>query len=138
MSPAIKNYVKSLKEGNFKNKIYYSNINKIKVSFIGSVYNKETYLKAFILSIQNQDLKEYELILVDDFSSDKSIEIISIFQKNDKRIKLIKIKKNSGTLYTRYIGALYANGEYIIFVDTDDIVLKAGIMKAYNHIKKKI
>jgi glycosyltransferase involved in cell wall biosynthesis len=135
--PSIKNYVKSLKEGKFKNIIYYSNINKIKVSFIASVYNKESYLKAFILSIQKQDLKEYELILVDDCSSDKSIEIISIFKKNDNRIKLIKIKNNSGTLYARYIGALYAKGEYIIFVDTDDIVLKSGIMKTYNHIKKK-
>ena len=75
----IKNYVKSLKEGNFKNKIYHSIINKPKVSFIASVFNKEKYLKAFISSIQNQNLNEYELIFVDDCSSDKSIEIINIF-----------------------------------------------------------
>ena len=133
----IKKYVKSLKEGNFKNKIYHSIINKPKVSFIASVFNKEKYLKAFISSIQNQNLNEYELIFVDDCSSDKSIEIINTFLKYDKRIKLIKNKKNKGTLYMRYIGAIYSKGEYFIFVDTDDIVLKLGIMKTYNYIKQK-
>jgi glycosyltransferase involved in cell wall biosynthesis len=52
-------------------------------------------------------------------------------------MKLIENKKNMGALYTRYIGALYSKGEYIIFVDSDDIILKEGILKAYNYIKKK-
>ena len=42
-----------------------------------------------------------------------------------------------GSLYTRYNGAIHAKGEYIIFVDSDDIILKDGIYKAYNHITKK-
>lgn len=137
MAINIKNYVKYLKEGNFENKIFSSIINKPKVSFIASVFNKDKYLKAFISSIQNQNLKEYELILVDDCSTDKSIEIINIFLKGDKRIKLIKNKKNKGALYTRYIGSIYTEGQYIIFVDGDDIVLKLGIIKAYNYIKQK-
>ena len=119
-----------------KNK-YFFNITKPKVSFIASVYNKELYLNSFISSVQSQDLKEFELILVDDFSNDKSIEIIEEFKKYDNRIKLIKNNKNMGTLNTRYKGALFSKGEYIIFVDSDDIVLKKGIMKAYNHMKKK-
>ena len=52
-------------------------------------------------------------------------------------MRLIQNKKNMGSLYTRYIGALYSKGEYIIFLDSDDIILKEGILKAYNHIKKK-
>ena len=133
----IKKYVKLLKKNNFKKKIYLYNITKPKVSFIASVYNKELYLNSFIYSIQNQDLKEFELLLVDDFSNDKSIEIINEFQNKDRRIKLIRNKKNMGSLYSRYNGALYSKGEYVIFVDSDDIILKNGIIKAYNHIKKK-
>ena len=52
-------------------------------------------------------------------------------------MQLIENKKNMGSLYTRYIGSLYSKGEYIIFLDSDDIILKKGILKAYNHIKKK-
>ena len=133
--PKIKEYTKLLKAKFFKIK-KYKEIKKPKVSFIASVYNKEKYLSRFISSIQNQYLKEYELILVDDCSSDKSIEIINKFKKKDKRIKLIKNKRNMGTSFTRYIGFLYSKGKYIIFVDSDDIVLQKGIIKAYNHITK--
>lgn len=111
---------------------------KPKISFIASVYNKEKYLIPFITSIQNQELKELELILVDDNSIDNSIKIINNFIKKDKRIKLLKNKKNNGSLFARYKGAIHAKGEYIIFVDSDDIVLKDGILKSYNYIKKKM
>ena len=130
-------YVKLLKEGYFKNEIYHYNIFKPQISFVASVYNKEKYLTSFITSIQNQNLKEFELIFVDDNSTDNSIKIINNFMKKDKRIKLIKNKKNMGTLFTRYNGAIYAKGEYIIFVDSDDIVLKEGISNSYNYIKQK-
>ena len=116
---------------------YHYNIFKPQISFVASVYNKEKYLTSFITSIQNQNLKEFELIFVDDNSTDNSIKIINNFMKKDKRIKLIKNKKNMGTLFTRYNGAIYAKGEYIIFVDSDDIVLKEGISNSYNYIKQK-
>lgn len=131
----IKNYTKLLKENYFKI-IEFQKIDKPKVSFIASVYNKEKYLRRFISSIQIQDLKEFELILVDDYSIDKSIKIINMFKNKDYRIQLIKNKKNMGSLYTRYIGALHSKGEYIIFVDSDDIILQKGIFRAYNYIKK--
>jgi glycosyltransferase involved in cell wall biosynthesis len=133
--PQIIHYVKLLKEGFFKNEIYFPEIVKPKISFISSVYNKEKYLTSFISSIQNQDLKDFEIILVDDCSTDNSIQKINEFQSKDKRIKLIKNIKNQGALNSRYKGAMFSKGEYIIFVDSDDIVLKEGIMKAYNHIK---
>ena len=100
------------------------------------MYNKEKYLNSFISSIQNQDLKDFEIILIDDCSTDKSIEIINEFQKKDKRIKLIKNRKNKGALNSRFKGAMLSKGEYIIFVDSDDIILKEGIINSYNHIKK--
>ena len=134
--PEIKIYINLLREGNFKNDIYYYNINKPKISFIASVYNKEKYLESFIYSIQNQNLKEFELIFVDDCSTDESVNIIKGFKKKDKRIKLKINKKNMGSLYTRYKGAKHAKGEYFLFVDSDDIVLKEGILNSYNYIKK--
>ena len=134
--PSIKLYVKSLRE-NLMHFINYTEIFKPKISFIASVYNKEKYLPSLILSIQNQLLKEFEVILIDDCSIDKSIEIINEFKDRDKRIKLMKNKKNMGSLYTRYNGAIHAKGEYIIFVDSDDIILKNGLFKAYNHITNK-
>ena len=102
-----------------------------------SVFNKEKYLNSFILSIQMQDLKEIEIIFIDDFSEDNSYKIIKNFKKRDKRIKLIKNKKNMGSLYSRAIGGNIAKANYVIFFDSDDIILKEGILNAYNHIKKQ-
>ena len=133
--PQIKEYVNQLKNNSFNNNIIYFEISKPRISFITTVFNKEKYLIPFILSIQNQDLKEYEIIFVDDCSTDKSLEIINNFKNKDKRIKLIKNKKNKGSLYARCNGSLYAKGDYIIFVDSDDIILKEGILKSYNHLK---
>ena len=101
------------------------------------MYNKEKYLFPFISSIQNQNLRDFELILVNDYSTDESVSIIKNIQKRDKRIILLRNKMNKGSLYSRYRGALNSKGEYIIFVDSDDIILKEGILNSYNYIKKK-
>lgn len=129
-------YAKSIKEGKVNEIIFNKNFVSPKISFIMSVFNKEKYLIHFIISIQMQDLKEIEAVFVDDFSNDKSVQIINNFRKKDKRIKLIKNKKNMGSLYSRAIGGNMAKGNYCIFFDSDDIILKEGILKAYNHILK--
>lgn len=134
--PKIINYIKLLREGAFQNNMSYNCADKPKISFIASVYNKEKYIKSFISSIQNQALKDFELIIVDDCSTDKSINIIKKYKQNDKRIKLFKNNKNKGSLFTRYKGAILSKGEFIIFVDSDDLILKDGILRAYNYIKK--
>ena len=130
---AIK-YVYSLKES--KHEISYKAIKKPKVSFISTVFNQENYLSNFIFSVQSQKLKEYELIFVDDFSSDNGTKIINKIKEKDERIKMIKNKKNMGTLYSRYIGELNSNSEFIIFIDCDDFVLENGIANSYKFIKK--
>ena len=76
------------------------------------------------------------MIFVDDFSEDNSTKIIKKIKEKDKRIKLIKNRKNMGALYSRYIGELNAKGEYIIFIDCDDFVMKNGIFASYKYIKK--
>ena len=129
-------YAKWIKECKVNEIAFKKNFANPKISFIASVFNKEKYLKHFIKSIQMQDLKEIEVVFVDDFSNDNSVKIINNFRKKDKRIKLIKNKKNMGSLYSRAIGGNMAKGNYCIFFDSDDIILKEGILKAYNHIIK--
>jgi len=132
--PFINTYVKLLRNNFIIDNNFYSQIINPKITFIATVFNKEKYLKPFIYSIKNQLLKQFEIIMVDDNSKDKSIQLIKDFIKKDKRIKLIQNKNNRGSLYARSIGAFHAKGKYIIFVDSDDIILKNGIEIAYNYI----
>jgi glycosyltransferase involved in cell wall biosynthesis len=82
-------------------------------------------------SIQNQIYDNIEIIFVDDFSNDGSIELIQNYMRKDKRIILIKHQKNEGTLITRNDGVLKARGEYIIFVDPDDMILYNSLQNLY-------
>lgn len=133
----IKEYIGLIERKMLKQIHFNHYINKPKISFISPVYNKEKYLESLILSIQHQLIEEFEIIFIDDCSTDKSVNIINKFQEIDRRIKLIKNKINRGTLYSRIQGVLFSKGEYIMFVDSDDAVLKEGIYNAYNYIKKK-
>ena len=130
---AIK-YVNFLKES--KQEIYHEQVKNPQVSFITTIFNQENYLPNFIFSVQNQKLKKYELICVDDFSEDKSTKIIKKIKEKDKRIKLIRNKSNMGALYSRYIGELHANEEFIIFIDCDDLVMENGIFNSYKYLKR--
>ena len=68
-------------------------------------------------------MEEIEILIVDDFSTDNTIEVVKELQEEDCRIKLIKNKENRGTLYTRSIGALNAKGKYIMTIDNDDLFM---------------
>ena len=100
------------------------------ISTIIPVYNSEKYVRNSICSIQNQDYLNFEIILIDDFSTDDSYNIIKGIQKFDKRIKVIKNKKNKGSLYSRSIGVLISNGEYIFSLDNDDMFFSQDIFKS--------
>lgn len=90
-----------------------------KVSIIIPVYNAEDNLDRLINKIQDQDYKEYELIFIDDGSTDKSAEIILSYKKNNENIKYIS-QKNSGPGIARNKGLDIASGDYIVFIDADD------------------
>ena len=130
---AIK-YVNFLKES--RQEIYHEQVKNPKVSFITTIFNQENYLPNFIFSVQNQKLKEYELLCIDDSSEDNSTKIIKKIKEKDKRIKLARNKNIMGTLYSRYIGELHANGEFIIFIDCDDLVMENGIFNSYKYLKR--
>jgi len=91
-----------------------------KVSVIIPNFNNEIFLKNVISKILENTYKNIEIIIVDDKSSDKSIEIINSFE-NDK-IKLYENKDNSGTYYSRNKGILLSNGGYILIIDGDDYI----------------
>lgn len=91
------------------------------VSVVVPVYNAENYLERCILSITNQTYKNIELLLIDDGSKDKSLEICQKFAFQDNRIKVFH-HENNGVSYTRNRGINEANGKYIMFVDSDDFI----------------
>lgn len=91
----------------------------IKVSVVMPVYNAEKYLKRSIESILNQTLKELELILVNDGSKDRSIDICREYEQKDSRIIVVD-KKNEGACIARNTGIHLAKGEYLQLVDADD------------------
>lgn len=92
-----------------------------KVSVIVPIYNAEKYISECIESITCQTYKNLEIILINDGSLDNSIKICKQYAKNDDRIKLIDVE-NHGVSYARNKGIEEATGEYIIFIDSDDII----------------
>lgn len=91
------------------------------VSVIIPVYNAEKVVRFTLDSVINQTYKNLEIICVNDCSKDNSLEILNEYAKRDKRIKVLSNEKNSGVAQTRNNGLKIATGEYIAFVDSDDI-----------------
>ena len=102
---------------------------KPKISIVIPVYNEEKYIKNVLKSIQLQTLKEVEILFIDDKSTDKSVKIIQEFRKEDKRIRLIKNVKNRGILYNRIYAGLQARGDYVTFIDADDLYANPQILE---------
>lgn len=107
--------------------------NEIKVSVVIPVYNGKDYLDDCLNSIQNQTLKDIEIICVNDGSTDNSLEILNKHAKNDSRIKVID-KQNGGEASARQRGLEEAKGECVTFVDQDDKVDEKAYETAYNEM----
>lgn len=107
----------------------------MKISVIVPVYNSDKYLKRCIHSIKFQTFKDWELILINDGSTDKSGCICDFYAKQDKRIKVIH-KSNSGVSSARNIGIEKSKGEYITFVDSDDWIESDFFEKIVKEMEK--
>ena len=105
-----------------------------KISVIINVYNKEKYIKKCLDSIVNQTYKALEILIINDGSTDNTLNIIKKYK--DKRIRVINNKKNIGLSLSRNVGIDNAKGEYLYFVDADDFIEKDTIEYLYNLIKK--
>lgn len=99
------------------------------VSIITPSYNSQDYIEKTILSVQKQTYKNWEMIIVDDCSSDKTIEIVEKFAKNDDRIKLIKATTNAGAAVARNIALENSKGRFIAYLDADDIWFENKLAK---------
>jgi len=90
------------------------------VSIITPVYNADRFISETIESVQSQTYENWEMILVDDCSSDNSKKIIEEYAKVDSRVKYISLVENSGAAVARNTGIDYAKGRFIAFIDSDD------------------
>jgi len=107
-------------------------INKVRnpiISIILTNYNQFHCIHKSIRSIQNQSIKNLEIIIIDDYSSDNSTEIIKNYQKEDKRIILIAHKTNKGKIKSRSDGIKIAKGKFITILDGDDALIHKDILK---------
>ena len=98
------------------------------VSVIIPIYNGEDYILETVKSVQNQSYDNWELIVVNDGSTDNTLKIVESVKGNDNRIRIIN-KENTGVSDSRNRGADIANGEYLCFLDADDVFLPQNIYK---------
>lgn len=108
-----------------------------KVSVIIPNFNNSKYLEEAIKSVSNQTLKDIEIIVVDDCSTDNSWNILQQIAKKDSRIKIIKNQENSGAGLSRNAGLDVATGEFIKFLDSDDTMDLDVLEYMYNTAKEQ-
>ena len=108
----------------------------IMISVIVPVFNAEKYIENCILSILNQTYPHFELILIDDGSTDRSMSICQQFENKDQRIKVLH-QSNQGVSSARNLGILSAQGDYITFVDADDTLEKEALETALDFLVEK-
>lgn len=108
---------------------------KPEVTVFMPVYNAERYLREAIESILNQTFSDFELLIVNDGSTDKSVEIVESYK--DERIRLVHNDGNKGLPYTRNRGLELAQGKYMAIMDADDVSVKERLQIQYEIMEKK-
>lgn len=108
-----------------------------RISIVVPVYNAADFILETIEMVRQQTYENFELILVDDASTDNSIELIESAIPGDGRIKLIKKASNQGAAAARNAGISAATGRYLAFLDADDIWMKDKLEKELHFLKEK-
>ncbi|MEM1325630.1 MAG: glycosyltransferase family 2 protein [Bacteroidota bacterium] len=93
------------------------------LSILTPVYNREAYIGEAIESVQQQGITDWEMVIVDDASTDNTVNIVKACQAKDNRIRLIEKAQNSGISATRNRGLEVISGKYIVMLDSDDVCL---------------
>lgn len=93
------------------------------VSIVMPAYNSAEFIKASVLSVLAQSFTDWELIIVDDASTDNTVDVVEQLQQSDSRIKLIRLEQNQGAAIARNTAITAATGRYIAFLDCDDLWL---------------
>ena len=102
------------------------------LSIIIPVYNSEKYLEECLISVVNQSLKDFEIICINDGSTDNSLKILEKFAEQDSRIRIIN-QQNQGQGYARNAGLEAAAGDYVGFIDSDDYISPDFYEKLYKY-----
>lgn len=97
------------------------------VSVLMTTYNREKYLSQAVESVLASTYKNFELIIVDDQSKDRSLEIAREFERSDNRVKAVLNEKNLGDYPNRNKAASLAKGKYLKYVDADDLIYPTGL-----------
>ncbi len=105
-------------------------MNSPKISIIIPVYNTEKYVKDALLSICNQTIRDIEIIVIDDGSTDDSLRVVESVAELDDRI-FVHTQQNKGQSEARNVGLTKSNGEYIYFMDSDDLLDHDALMCCY-------
>ena len=108
-----------------------------KVSVCIPVYNVEPYIARCIESVQSQSLRDVEIIVVNDCTPDKSMEIVRKYADEDCRIKIVEHDVNHGLMIARRTGYMAASGDYITFCDSDDTLADGALEKLYSAAVKE-
>ncbi|WP_413999729.1 glycosyltransferase family 2 protein [Flavobacterium sp. W1B] len=106
------------------------------VSIIIPIFNSEKFISGAVESVQKQTYTNWEIILVDDCSTDNSVSIVSEMVENDRRIQFHQLDKNSGTGVARNFGLSKASGRYISFLDADDLWKPEKLKKQLDFLLK--
>ena len=97
------------------------------VTVLTTTYNREAFIAAAIESVLSSFHSDFELIVVDDCSSDNTVGIARKYEKLDKRVKVYVNEKNLGDYVNRNKAAAYASGKYIKYLDSDDLLYPHGL-----------
>ena len=106
------------------------------VSIVVPVYNSGKFIKETVETVKAQDYQNWELLLVNDCSTDNSKDEIKKYEKEDSRIRLIDLKENSGAAIARNTGMKEAKGKYIAFLDADDLWKNTKLKKQIEFMQK--
>lgn len=102
------------------------------VSVLMTAYNREQYIAEAIESVLESSYKNFELIIVDDFSVDRTVEIARKYETLDKRVKVYINEKNLGDYTNRNKAASFSKGKYLVYVDSDDKIFQNGLELCIN------
>ena len=109
---------------------------EIKVSVVIPVYNTEKYVREAVESIMNQTLRELEIIIINDGSTDNSLQVVEELAAADSRIQVYS-QSNQGLSMARNAGITHAHGRYIYFMDSDDLLEKDAMELCYSKCEEK-
>ena len=112
------------------------NMSKPELSIIIPAYNCAASVTQIVNSILRQDFKDFELIIVNDCSTDNTLDILKKLAKTDRRIKVVNQNKNGGASAARNTGIAKAHGKYIMFFDADDDIVADTLATFIKAIKK--